>query len=198
MRLADIAAIYADRVRIVWLSFLLRPEPEPRPVEQFIEYTTKWANPASLEPRTRFNTWSGDNAPPSHSFPSALAGKVAATFGNEARDAYSMRLFEAYFTENRTISDRDVLLAIAAEAGLDRAEFDRRWRGDEDDLTQQVWGEYRLAAESGIRGVPAVVVNRRMIVSGAVEVEAYQDAISQVLALGDDGGGQPAGNDGEA
>ena len=197
MRLADIAAEYGDQIRTVWLSFLLRPEPEPRPVDKFTEYTAKWATPGSLEPRARFNSWSGVNAPPSHSFPSALAGKVAATFGGPARDAFSLRLFEAYFTENRTISDRDVLLDVAAEAGLDRAEFDHRWRHDEDDLLQQVWGEYRLATQSGIQGVPAVVVNRRMVVSGAVEVDAYRDAIAQVLAAGPEGDDGATGGDGE-
>ena len=181
MRLAELQARHGDAITVEWCSYLLRPEPEERPLDKFTEYTRNWERTGSMEPRTTFNAWSGKNAPPSHSFPSAMAGKLAASFGAEARENYSKRLFEAYFIENRTISDRSVLLDVAAEAGLDRAEFDAAWSAYDTDLTRDVWSDYQSAINAGIRGVPAVVVNRRYLVSGAVDVDEYERVIAQAL-----------------
>jgi predicted DsbA family dithiol-disulfide isomerase len=179
VRLADLAdELGDDIITIEWRSFLLRPEPEDRPLEAFTRYTEKWARPAEMEPRATFNTWSGRHEPPSHSLPSSVAGKVAGTFGPEAERAFHERLFPAYFTENRTISDRGVLLDVAGEAGLDAAEFDRRWDAEEAELTKQVWRDYATAVQSGIQGVPAVVVNRRWLIPGAVDVEEYRRAVA--------------------
>lgn len=178
MRLARIAEEYGDQVTMEWRSFLLRPEPEPRPLAEFVEYTTKWARPAAMEPATTFTTWASGEAPPTHSFPAALAGKVAATFGPAAHRAFSDRLFAAYFTENRTISRRSVLLDVAAEAGLDRADFEQRWVERENDLVLAVWQDHGTAVKSGIQGVPAVVVDRRWLISGAVDVDHYHAAIA--------------------
>ena len=181
VRLDDVTAHYGDQVEVAWHSYLLRPEPEPRPLDEFTAYTRKWERPASLEPRATFNEWSGANAPPSHSLPSALAGKVAETFGQQAQHEFSTRVFQAYFTENRTISDPIVLAEIALESGLDRAAFEQRWTELESDLVKQVWRDYTTAVQSGIRGVPAVVVNRRYLVSGAVDLAEYQRVIDSVL-----------------
>jgi predicted DsbA family dithiol-disulfide isomerase len=187
VRLADLAEELGDQITTRWRSFLLRPEPEERPLEAFRRYTEKWERPASMEPRARFNTWSGEHQPPSHSLPSSVAGKVAESFGPQAERAFHDRLFPAYFSENRTISDRSVLLEVAGEAGLDPVEFDRRWQADEDELTREVWRDYATAVQSGIQGVPAVVVSRRWLISGAVDVEEYRQAVAKVQELGEEG-----------
>ncbi len=164
-----------------WRAFLLRPEPEPRPLEAFTEYTTRWARPGGMEPRATFNTWSGAHQPPSHSIPSAVAGKVAALLGADELRAYKDALFAAYFTQNRTISDRAVLLDVAVEAGLDRARFDRTWHEHEDALLREVWLDYRTAIEADITGVPAVVLDRTWLIPGAVDTEQYVEAIEHAL-----------------
>jgi predicted DsbA family dithiol-disulfide isomerase len=179
IRLGDIAAEEGDDVRWEWRAYLLRPEPEPRPLDAFTEYTRKWERPGALEPRARFTTWTGEHRPPSHSFPAALAAKVAASLGPEAGRAYRQVLFPAYFTDNRTISDRTVLTDIAAEAGLDADAFERAWHDHETDLLTEVWRDHGTAVQSGIGGVPAVVVNRRWLVSGAVEADQYRSVIAQ-------------------
>lgn len=182
MRLAETAERYGDQLTISWRSFLLRPEPEARTLEAFTKYTTSWERPAGMEPRAPFATpWSGEHAPPSHSFPSSLAGKVAETFGAEAFEAFAMALFRAYFVEHRTISDRDVLADVAAAAGLDRTEFGRRWADNETELTKAVWRDYATAVQSGINGVPAVVVDRQWLVPGAVDVDDYGRVIAKAL-----------------
>ena len=179
IRLGDIAREEGDAVDWQWRSYLLRPEPQPRPREEFVQYTQGWARPGSMEPRARFTTWAADNPPPSHSFPAALAAKVAARLGPDAAVAYRAALFPAYFTDNRTISDRNVLVDLAAEAGLERDTFEQAWRDHEDELLKEVWVDHATAVQSGIQGVPAVVVNRRWLVSGAVEADEYRAVIAQ-------------------
>ena len=182
MRLNEIEAEYQGEVTVEWRSYLLRPEPEARPMKKFADYTQSWKNPAELEPRATFNQWDGSSQPPSYSLPSAIAGKVAATQGPEAYRAFSDRLFKAYFTENRTISDRGVLLSVAAEAGLDRDAFDRHWIENADELKKAVFSDYVTAVESEITGVPAVVVDRTWLVPGAVDAQNYRDLIAQAKA----------------
>lgn len=181
MRLEEIAEEYGDAVKVEWKSFLLRPEPEPRTMEKFTAYTESWERPGSVEPRAKFQRWSGDHEPPSHSVPSSVAGKVAETFGPEAFERFHTNLLEAYFSENRTVSDREVIHDIAAASEIDAAEFDRRWDEDEKGFTQAVFKDYMLAANSGITGVPAVVVNRTYLLPGAVDVDEYRLAIARVV-----------------
>ena len=135
MRLDQLAAEVGDRVEIEWRSFLLRPRPEERTVEAFREYTTSWSRPAAMEPAARFRVWEGGE-PPSHSLPSAIGGKVAESFGSEAFDRFHHRLLEAYFAENRTISDPEVLAAVAGEAGLDARAFAERFESDRESASR--------------------------------------------------------------
>jgi predicted DsbA family dithiol-disulfide isomerase len=179
VRLEEIGQEFGEDVTIEWRSFLLRPEPEPRPMEKFVKYTKSWENPAALEPRATFNQWSGENQPPSHSVPSAIAGKVAASQGNAAYHSYSERLFKAYFTENRTISDREVLNDLAGEADLDVEAFDAYWDANADELQKAVFNDYVTAIQSEITGVPAVVVNRQWVLPGALDTEQYRRVINK-------------------
>jgi len=180
VRLDEIAEDLGGEVEIQWKSYLLRPEPEDRTIEKFTEYTQSWKRPGSMEPRITFNPWSGNSPPPSHSIPAALAGKVAGLFGAEAYQSFHHRAMEAYFTDNRTISDVAVLVDIAAEAGIDRAEFDERWQARSKDLINDVIDDHNAAVNAGISGVPAVVVGDKYLVGGAVDTDEYRQIIAKV------------------
>lgn len=179
MRLDQIVEEYGEDVELTWRSFMLRPEPEPRPMDKFTAYTDSWERPGSMEPKTVFNKWSGEFDPPSHSMPSAVAGKVAALFGSEAYGRFHHAAMAAYFTQNRTISDPEVLLDIAEEAGIDRAEFEERWRAKEQELLNAVVIEHNEAIGAGINSVPSLVVGERYLVPGAVDVADYRQVIDR-------------------
>ena len=179
MRLDQIVDEYGDEVELTWRSFMLRPEPEERSAEEFAAYTKSWERPASMEPTVTFRPWATDNPPPSHSLPSAVAGKVAASFGPEPYRRFHHRAMAAYFTENRTISDHSVLLDIAEESGFDRHEFLRRWEDRGEELLQQVVVEHNEAVGAGINAVPSLVVGERYLVSGAVDVADYRQVIER-------------------
>ncbi len=177
MRLARLSDEYGEGVSIEWKAFLLRPTPEPRDPTKFERYTHSWLRPGELEPEATFNTWSGEHPPPSHSLPAAVAAKAAAELGHF--EPMHWRLLEAYFSENRTVSDRDVLIDIAGEAGLDRDEFATTIDERFSELAQLVVDEHVEAAESGITGVPAQVVNGGYLIQGAQDQSFYARVITR-------------------
>jgi predicted DsbA family dithiol-disulfide isomerase len=90
------------------------------------------------------------------------------------QDAMKERLMRAYFTEGEAIGDRDTLIRLAGEVGVD----------GEAALTDQqyadaVRGDEELAMRIGIRGVPFFVLNRRYGVSGAQPPELLLQALDK-------------------
>ena len=180
MRLDELARREGDDITIEWKSFLLRPAPEERSKDQFADYTESWARPAGMEPETSFSyPWAG-GAPPESSVNSAVAGKVAAQLATDGGHEFHRRLLRAYFTDNRTISDLDTLADVAEEAGLSRDEFTSTFHDQHAPLLRQVYDEHNLAVNSGITGVPAVVVDERFLVPGAVDADQYERVLEHV------------------
>ena len=170
-----------DVLEIEWRSFLLRPRADERSVEAFTRYTEHWARPAAAEPLASFQTWSGEHAPPSHSMPSAIAGKaVRHAFGHDAFDRFHLALMHAYFTENRTISDRDVILDVAEQVALDPGELAARIDADAEQLEAEVVADHKDALARGIAAVPTVVVEDEYVLQGALGLEQYRKVVGRL------------------
>lgn len=88
------------------------------------------------------------------------------------------RLFYAYFTESKRISDRDVLLTLAEAAGLDRAEAEEVLNSGR--YTEEVRRDEEEAAALGVRGVPFFVLNGKYAISGAQPVDVFRRALEKV------------------
>jgi predicted DsbA family dithiol-disulfide isomerase len=97
-----------------------------------------------------------------------------------AKHAIKMALFAAFFAERQNVSDPEVLADTAAEVGLDRTEaatvLAAGRRGDDVRALQSMW------AQNGVRGVPAMVFQRRHLVTGAQGVEGYAAILRQWAA----------------
>lgn len=180
MRLDEVRRRAGDVLQVEWRAFLLRPQPEARPLDRFRRYTESWRRPAAAEPGAEFRVWDGDAAPPSHSLPPAIGGKVAATFGAEAFDRFHLALMRAYFAENRTVSERAVILDVAAHVGIDPAEFAARLDRDGDRLAGAVVDDHRAALAAGIAAVPTVVVDDEYVLTGALGVEQYLKVVARL------------------
>jgi predicted DsbA family dithiol-disulfide isomerase len=63
--------------------------------------------------------------PPESSYPACVAFKAAELQGADAAERYLRRLREAAMCERRNPARRDVVLALAGEAGLDSVRFER-------------------------------------------------------------------------
>lgn len=88
-------------------------------------------------------------------------------------------LFGAFFRDSRDIGDRDVLTALAGEAGLDTAIVGDLLATDRDE--KAVWEEEVFFRKLGVSGVPTYIFNGRFAVSGAQEAGVLADAIRQAV-----------------
>ncbi|WP_126171932.1 DsbA family oxidoreductase [Altericroceibacterium xinjiangense] len=100
--------------------------------------------------------------------------------GPEAQTRLEKALFRAHFSQRRNVSDRGVLLDIAASEGLDRESAAEAL--DDPALATAVRLEQKRGVDSGIRSVPSFVVNGRYLIQGAREPEAYIAALREVAA----------------
>jgi predicted DsbA family dithiol-disulfide isomerase len=98
------------------------------------------------------------------------------------QDASVEALFRAYFLGGRNVGDRAVLTAVAAEAGLDRAEIERLLESNQG--TEDVRRELERGRRLGIDGVPYFLINRKVALSGAHEPEIIREAIEEAVSGG--------------
>ncbi len=92
-----------------------------------------------------------------------------------------MALFAAHFTDRRDLSDEAVLADVAAEIGLNRA--DALAALADPHIAQEVRDAEAFWLRQGIRGVPAMVFDRRHLVTGAQGIENYTRILKQLTAM---------------
>ena len=94
--------------------------------------------------------------------------------------ALKRALLKAYHGDGRNISSPDVLLALAAEAGLpaERARDVLETGAFADEVRQAE----RFWQEVGIHSVPAVIINRKHLISGGQPSEVFEQALRQISA----------------
>ena len=101
--------------------------------------------------------------------------------GGEGRQAALKRaLLRAYFTEGRNVSDRDVLVDIATGVGLDAERAQGILASDE--FAAEVREAEQFFLRNGITGVPAVIIERKHLVSGGQPVEVFERALRRIAA----------------
>ena len=101
--------------------------------------------------------------------------------GLEGRQhALKRALLHAYFGEGQDVSDREVLVRVAGDAGLDRDRAREVLASDAhaDDVRA---GE-DFFQRAGIRGVPAVIIDRKHLISGGQPVEVFERALRELAA----------------
>lgn len=100
-----------------------------------------------------------------------LAGKRG------VQDAVVDGLFLAYFTDGRDLSERATLADVSAAAGLDWAEVDVLFEGEQGLDVVQAGQEQ--ARRLGVSGVPFFLVNGRVALSGAQPPGRFLQAFEQ-------------------
>ena len=122
---------------------------------------------------------------------------LAAAHGRQ--DEVKERLLRAYFTEGQAVGDREVLVRLGAELGLDPQET--REALEQQRHAAQVRGDEAEATALGIRGVPFFVIDRTYGVSGAQPAEQLLEVLQRawgethpltLVGSGTDAGSQDA------
>ncbi len=98
----------------------------------------------------------------------------------EAGEVMSAALFQAYFSEGRNVSNREVLAECAAEVGLDAEAARTLLAGSE--YADNVRGSQQQAQRRGITGVPCYVFGEQHAVMGAQSVDALTEALDAAVA----------------
>ena len=115
------------------------------------------------------------------SMPALQAARCVRLQSEEAFRRFHLILFRAYYDEGRNISEREVLISLIAEAGLDVEQFTAEFDGgrqkaevsaEHDDYVQN-WGPW---------GIPLVIVSDHYPILEAVSLDLYRRAIDRLLS----------------
>jgi predicted DsbA family dithiol-disulfide isomerase len=182
-RIEQAVEAFPHDVQLVWRSFELDPHAPPERTGSSAEHlASKYGMSveqaeASNAQMTELAAGEGleyhlDRTRGGNSFDAHRLIHLAAAHGMQ--DAMKERLMRAYFTEGEAIGDRETLVRLAAELGLDAREA---LEGDA--YADAVRADEELAARIGIRGVPYFVLDRRYGVSGAQPAELLLEALGK-------------------
>jgi predicted DsbA family dithiol-disulfide isomerase len=116
-----------------------------------------------------------DRARGGNSFDAHRLIHLAAAHGKQAEA--QERVMRGYFTEGLPIGDREALIALGDELGLDA-----RAALESDEYAEAVREDEMLAQRIGIQGVPFFVLGRRYGVSGAQPADVLVQALEQACA----------------
>jgi len=110
---------------------------------------------------------------------SRLAHEAAKWAGSlDGLAEYNLALFRAFFEFGLDISDKQVLMNLAAEMGLDPESLARAL--DSGQFTREVAGDEEEARRIGIRAVPSFVADGKILASGV----QTSDRLRELLAGG--------------
>ena len=184
---------HGDEVEVAWRSFELDPwAPTVRQGDYAARLADKYGVPLP-EAQNMIASMTGaaaraglefdfDVARPGNTFDAHRVIHLAGERG--VQDAMKERLLQATFTEGQTIGDKETLVRLAAEVGLDAGEAAAVLGGDA--YAAEVRADERQAAEFGISAVPFFVIDRTFGVPGAqppdVLVRALQRAWEKTRA----------------
>jgi predicted DsbA family dithiol-disulfide isomerase len=175
---------HRDEVTVMWRSFELDPE-APAVAEGSATERLAAKYGMSLERAETLHaemTERGASEGLEYRFDLARGGNtfdahrmihLAATYGHQGQA--QERLMRAYFTEGEAISDRETLVRLVAELGVDPEEA--RAALELGRFAEDVREDEALAGRFGIQGVPFFVIDRRYGVSGAQPPEAILQAL---------------------
>src|SRR4051794_26489846 len=180
---------HRDEVDVTWRSFQLAPDLPQRVEGDVHDYLAakygggreraKAMNDRVSETAAAAGlTYNLDSAVLGNTFDAHRLAHLAARHG--LQDEAEERLFAAYFTQSEHIADPDTLVRIGEEIGLEAD--DVRAMQASDEFADAVRAEAREAVELGINGVPAFVIDRRYMISGAQPADHILSALEQIWA----------------
>lgn len=129
----------------------------PREMQHYLQDT--WRNIQQRIPGTRFDFAFWERCAPRRStYPACRAVIAARKQSKESEEPMILAIQQAYYLQARNPSDSEVLIAIAGETGLDRAQFtlDLSAAQTQTALLQEI----AFGRAIGVQGFPSLVLKR--------------------------------------
>ncbi len=175
-----------DQVEVVWKSFELdphAPSTSEDTLNQMLARKYGMSEEKAAAANQRVTTLAAqegldyhlDQAHPGNTFDAHRLIHFAASRGLQGE--MKERLMHAYFSEGQPIGDRETLVKLGAEVGLDAEEARAVLAGNE--YSDEVNADKREASLLGISGVPFFVIDEKYGISGAQPTELFQQALEQ-------------------
>jgi len=158
LRIPDSAL--SERERAAWSAEILRAKREPD------------------GSRLTDALWTGADAPRSSVLP-LMALEAARLQGKDAFHAFMGAVRRAALEQAVNVARPDVLFEIAGALRLDMNRFSAAFQSPE--TRRLVVEEYRIAADRGIPGAPAVVIGNRWMICGLREASEYRTLVLECL-----------------
>jgi predicted DsbA family dithiol-disulfide isomerase len=177
---------HKDNVKINWHSFQLDPNIEYLPGKDIHSYlaerkgqTREWSvkihDQMTQTAKAEGLTYNFDTAVIANSFDAHRLIQLAKKYS--LGEAAEERLFKAYFTDGKNISDHNTLMQVGIDIGLKVVEIGEMLNSDA--YTAEVENDIETAASLGIRGVPFFVIDGKYGISGAQPTEVFLDGLQQ-------------------
>lgn len=181
---------HADEVELEYKAFQLNPElPDKGKGYPVTEYLTKTAGISQDQMEQMFAgiRQLADNVGVVFNLPNAIAAntgdahrliKLAATKGVDSEVLH--RLSKAYFEEAKDYSDRDLLVSIGIESGLERDEICSML--DSDSYLYEIKQDIQEMANLGFDTVPTFLMDRRQAIIGSEPVELFLSVLTKAYS----------------
>ncbi|WP_338693507.1 DsbA family oxidoreductase [Streptomyces sp. Q6] len=175
---------HRDSVRVRWRSFELDPT-TPKDIDETI--AQRMLRRQGIPPEQAAQLLAGvtataaaegleyhlDRARPVNTFDAHRVVHLAADRG--LAEPFQERLMRAYTAEGASLADRDTLVRLGAEAGLDAEDVGKTLDGD--DYAAAVRADEDRALQLGVSAVPSFVFAETYVTSGAQPVETLTDLL---------------------
>ncbi|GEN88295.1 DsbA family oxidoreductase [Oceanobacillus sojae] len=179
--------LHRDQVAVQFRSYQLDPTAQHIPDKNFTE-TFSELKGIPLEQVSVMNkqvadqaeevglTYHFDTMKYSNTFDAHRIAKLAAENNKEAE--LTERLFQAYFTDSELLSDKNTLVRLAEETGLNKENAENVL--DSCKFRNKVNEDIDLAKQLGVQGVPFFVFNEKYAVSGAQPEKTFTQVLEKV------------------
>ena len=176
----------ADKIQIVWKSFLLNPDMVTDPSKNSLEYLSE--NKGWSMAQTRQITqqvvamakevgleYDMENTVVANAKRAHQVLQLAKSLGKG--DAMKERFLKAYFTEGRNIDDTDTLIELAGNVGISKEMVQSALASRE--FAPKVEQDVHESQVLGIRGVPFFVFDRKYAISGAQPSSVFEQTLDK-------------------
>ena len=178
---------HREKVEIEYNSFILSPEAQYVPDQDYYNVFAEMKGISREESKTmlqgvmdmgqasgvdiNYNVVKNANTKDAH-----RVLQYAKELGKDSE--YFERLYKAHFSEGQVISDRETIIRLAGDVGIDSTKVAKILDSNEYDenVNQDVY-ESRLA---GVSSVPFFVFDNKYSVSGAQPVELFSEILDKV------------------